>query len=157
MFSREEFDDWKIRMHAHLAAQDDDMWDVITDGPMRILKANTAVAITDGERHRIEKPREEWTAEDKRKANLENVAKDILYKTLEKITFSKIKMCRTTKEICEILIQLCEGNEQTKENKFSVAVQKFDNIKMKTRVSMTEYDERVSGIINELNALGKVY
>ena len=46
MFSREDFDDWKIRMQAHLAAQDDDMWYVITDGPMKILKANTDVAET---------------------------------------------------------------------------------------------------------------
>ncbi|XP_073041927.1 uncharacterized protein [Primulina eburnea] len=66
-------------------------------------------------------------------------------------------MCKTAKEIWEKLIQLCEDNEQTKENKLSVAVQKFDNIKMKTGESMNGYDERVSSIINELNSLGKVY
>ncbi|XP_073277691.1 uncharacterized protein [Primulina huaijiensis] len=143
-------------MQVHLAVQDDDMWYVITDGPMKILKANTAVAISDGALHRVEKPREEWTAEDKKKANLDNVAKDILYKTLDKVTFSKIKMCKTAKEIWEKLIQLWEGNERTKENKLSVAVQKFDNIKMKVGESMHEYDES-NGIINELNSLGKVY
>ncbi|XP_075492514.1 uncharacterized protein LOC142530567 [Primulina tabacum] len=105
----------------------------------------------------MEKPREEWTAKDKRKANLDKVAKDILYKKFDKIPFSKIKMSRTTKEIWEKLIQLCEGNEQTKENQLSVSVQKFDNIKMNTGESMNEYDERVSSIINELNALEKVY
>ncbi|XP_073304557.1 uncharacterized protein [Primulina huaijiensis] len=124
---------------------------------MRILKSNTVVAITDGAPHHIDKPRNEWTAEDKRKANLDNVAKYILYKTLDKVTFSKIKMCRTVKEIWEKLIQLCEGNEQTKENKLSFVVQKFDNIKMKIGKSMHDYDERISGIINELNTLGKVY
>ncbi|XP_073298512.1 uncharacterized protein [Primulina huaijiensis] len=95
--------------------------------------------------------------EDKRKSNLDNVAKDILYKTLDKVTSSKIKMCRTAKEIWEKLIQLCEDNEQTKENKLSVAIQKFDNTKMKIGESMHDYDERISGIINELNTLGKVY
>ncbi|XP_075500041.1 uncharacterized protein LOC142538612 [Primulina tabacum] len=124
---------------------------------MKILKKNTAVVITEGAPHIIEKPREEWTTENKRKATLDNVAKDILYKTLDKVTFSKIKMCRTAKEILEKLMQLCEGNEQTKENKLSVTVQKFDNIKMKTGESMNEYEERVSSIINELNAFGKVY
>ncbi|XP_073045958.1 uncharacterized protein [Primulina eburnea] len=144
-------------MQAHLSAQDDDMWYVITEGPMKILKANTTVSITDGAPHRIEKPREEWTTEVKRKANLDNVANDILYKTLDKVTFSKIKICKTAKEIWEKLILLYERNEQTKENKLSVDVQKFDNIKMKVGEFMNEYDERVSGIINELNALGKVY
>ncbi|XP_075504533.1 uncharacterized protein LOC142541972 [Primulina tabacum] len=144
-------------MQTHLAIQDDEMWYVITDIPMKILKANIAVAITEGAPYRMEKPQEEWTNEDKRKANLNNVAKDILYKTLDKVTFSKIKMCRITKEIWEKLIQLCERNEITKENKLPVVVQKFDNIKMKIGESMNEYDRRVINIINELNALGKVY
>ncbi|XP_047314133.1 uncharacterized ABC transporter ATP-binding protein C825.01-like [Impatiens glandulifera] len=57
---------WKARVHAHLAAIDDDMWFIITNGPIK-----------------IEKARFEWTSDDKRKNNLDNVAKDILYKTLD--------------------------------------------------------------------------
>ncbi|KZV34626.1 hypothetical protein F511_27327 [Dorcoceras hygrometricum] len=63
MFSKEEYDDSKIRMQARLAAQDDDMWFVITDGPMNIMKANTAIAITAGAPQWIEKTRFEYTAE----------------------------------------------------------------------------------------------
>ncbi|XP_073121208.1 uncharacterized protein [Henckelia pumila] len=157
MFSKEDFDDWKIRMQAHLSVLDDDMWFVITDGPLEITKVNTAIALSGGGPQYIEKPRIEWTAEDKKKANLDNVAKDILYKTLDKNTFSKIKTCKTEKEIWEKLIQHCEGNEQTKENKLSVATQKFDNIKMRPGESMTKFDERVSSIVIELNGLGKTY
>ncbi|XP_073152812.1 uncharacterized protein [Henckelia pumila] len=157
MFSKEDFDDWKIRMQAHLSALDDDMWFVITDRPITITKVNTIVAMSGGGPQYVEKPRVEWTAEDKKKANLDNVAKDILYKTLDKNNFNKIKMCKTAKEIWEKLIQLCEGNEQTKENKLSVATQKFDNIKMKPGESMAGFDERVSCIVIELNALGKTY
>ncbi|XP_073130083.1 uncharacterized protein [Henckelia pumila] len=142
MFSKEDFDDWKIRMQAHLSALDDDMWFVITDGPLTITKFNTVVALSGG---------------NKKKENLDNVAKDILYKTLDKNTFSKIKTCKIGKEIWEKLVQLCEGNEQTKENKLSVATQRFDSIKMKSGESMSEFDERVSGIVIELNALGKTY
>lgn len=107
IFSKEDYDDWKIRMKAHLAAQDDDMWYVITDGPMKILKANTAISITSGGPQMVEKPRPEWTSEDKKKANLDNMAKDILYKTLDKNMFSKIKTCSTAKEIWEKLTRLC--------------------------------------------------
>ncbi|KZT76164.1 hypothetical protein F511_46811 [Dorcoceras hygrometricum] len=74
MFSKEEYDDWKIRMQAHLAALDDDMWFFITDGPMKIMKANTAMAITAGAPQWIEKTKLEYTPEDKKKANLDNVA-----------------------------------------------------------------------------------
>ncbi|XP_073045838.1 uncharacterized protein [Primulina eburnea] len=124
---------------------------------MKIMQANTAVALTDGAPHQIEKPRDEWTSEDKRKANLDNMVKDILYMTLEKNIISKIKMCKSAKKIWKKMIQLCEGNEKTKENKMSVSVQKFGNIKMKAGESMNDFDEKVSIIVNELNALGRVH
>ncbi|XP_073120766.1 uncharacterized protein [Henckelia pumila] len=156
-FYKEDFDDWKIRMQAHLSSLDDDMWFVITDGPLTITKVNTAIALSGGSPQDIEKPRIECTAEDKKKANLDNVAKDILYKTLDKNTFSKIKTYKTGKEIWEKLIQFYEGNEQTKENKLFVAIQRFYTIKMKLGESMSEFDEIVSSIVIELNALGKTY
>ncbi|XP_073138713.1 uncharacterized protein [Henckelia pumila] len=124
---------------------------------MKILKVNNVVAITGGESQMVEKPRMEWNNEDKKKANLDNVAKDMLYKTLDKNMFSKIKACSTAKEIWEKLTQLCEGNDQTKENKLTVAIQMFDNVKMKPGETMTEFDERFSNIICELIALGKIY
>ncbi|KZV20689.1 hypothetical protein F511_09666 [Dorcoceras hygrometricum] len=61
MFSKEEYDDWNIRMQAHLAAQDDDMWFFITYGPMMIMKAYTTIAITAGGAQWIEKTRFEYT------------------------------------------------------------------------------------------------
>ncbi|XP_075479472.1 uncharacterized protein LOC142520362 [Primulina tabacum] len=157
MFSKEDYDDWKIRMQAHLAAHDDDMWFVITDGPMKIMKVNTAVGTTEGAPQMIEKHRSELTTEDKKKANLDNVAKDILYKTLDKNMFAKIKTCTTANEIWEKLTQLCEGNDQIKENKLTVAIQKFDNAKMKPGENLAEFDERFSSIIIELISLGKEY
>ncbi|KZV55850.1 hypothetical protein F511_18314 [Dorcoceras hygrometricum] len=99
MFSKEEYDVWKIRMKAHLVAQDDDMWFVITDGPIKIMNPNTAIAILDGVPQWTEKPRMEWKSEDKKKSNMDNVANDILYKTLDNNMFSKIQTCTTAKEI----------------------------------------------------------
>ncbi|XP_073122726.1 uncharacterized protein [Henckelia pumila] len=133
------------------------MWFVVTDGPMKIMKTNIITAICTGAPQMIEKPRVEWTSEDKKKSYLDNVSRDILYKTLDKNMFSKIKRCTTAKEIWEKLSQLCEGNDQTKENKLMVAIQKFENIKMKLRETMNEFDERFSSIMIELNALGKGY
>ncbi|KZV26462.1 hypothetical protein F511_33714 [Dorcoceras hygrometricum] len=100
MFSKEEYDVWKIRMRAHLAAQDD-VW-IITNRPTKIMNTNTAMAISSGAAQWVEKPRKEWTSEDKNKANLDNVAKEILYKTLGNNMFSKIQTCVTAKEIWEM-------------------------------------------------------
>ncbi|KZT75483.1 hypothetical protein F511_47495 [Dorcoceras hygrometricum] len=84
LFSRDEYDDWKIRMQAHLAAMDDEMWNVITDRPLKIMKPNLAFSVSNGEAQFLQKARHEYTNDDKKKANLDNVARDILYKTLDK-------------------------------------------------------------------------
>ncbi|XP_073051266.1 uncharacterized protein [Primulina eburnea] len=130
---------------------------VITDGPLKILKPNTAIAVIEGAPQMVEKRRNEWTGGEKKKENVDNVAKDILYKTLDKNIFSKIKMCPTAKEIWEKLIQICERNKQREENKLPVAIQKFENLKMKAGETLSEFDERFSSLVNELAAPGKEY
>ncbi|KZV33282.1 hypothetical protein F511_05405 [Dorcoceras hygrometricum] len=71
--------------------------------------------------------------------------------------FSKIKTCATAKEIWEKLVQICEGNDETKENKLTVAQHKYESIKMKDGETMAEFDERFSDVIIELTSLGKEY
>ncbi|XP_075486331.1 uncharacterized protein LOC142525934 [Primulina tabacum] len=131
------------------------MWFVITNGPLKILKPNKAIDVTEGAPQMVQKQRSDWTSEDKKKENLNNVSKDILYKSLDKNTFSKIKICPTAKEIWEKLIQICEENEQTKENNLYVTMKNFENLKMKARETLSEFDERFSSVVNELAALGK--
>ncbi|XP_073138550.1 uncharacterized protein [Henckelia pumila] len=108
-------------MQIHLFAQDDDMWYIITDGPMKILKVNTVVAISGGE------PQMQDQDLFNRQGNLGE------------------------------LTQLCEDNDQTKENKITVAIQKFDNAKMKPGETMAEFDEKFSNIVCEIISLGKIY
>ena len=40
VFSIANYDEWKIRMQVHLAAMNDEMWDVIQYGPIIIQKEN---------------------------------------------------------------------------------------------------------------------
>ncbi|KZV42978.1 hypothetical protein F511_22902 [Dorcoceras hygrometricum] len=76
---------------------------------------------------------------------------------LDKNIFSKIKTCATAKEIWEMLTQLCEGNDEMKENKLTVAQQKYESIKMREGETMTEFDERFSSVVIELTGLGNEY
>ncbi|KZV17316.1 hypothetical protein F511_03927 [Dorcoceras hygrometricum] len=71
--------------------------------------------------------------------------------------FSKIKTCAIAKDIWEKLTQICEGSDETKENKLTVAQQKFESIKMNDGETMIEFDERFSAVVIELNSLGKEY
>ena len=138
-------------MESPLGALDDDMWYVITEGPIKITKTITS----DGASQTTDKPRSEWTAEDKKKNNLDRIAKDTMFKTMDDSMFSKIKACTTAKAIWDKLEQLCGGNDQTKENKLMAANQKYETMRMKPGETMTEFDERFSNIVVELTSLGK--
>ncbi|KZV25473.1 hypothetical protein F511_05523 [Dorcoceras hygrometricum] len=71
--------------------------------------------------------------------------------------FIKIKTCATVKEIWEKLTQICEGNDETKENKLTVAQQKYESIKMREGETMSEFIERFIVVVIELTSLGKDY
>ncbi|KZV49731.1 hypothetical protein F511_23349 [Dorcoceras hygrometricum] len=71
--------------------------------------------------------------------------------------FSKIKTCATAKEIWEKLIQIYEQNDETKENKITVAQQKYESMKMRDEETMAEFDERFGAVVIELTCLGKEY
>ncbi|KZV26492.1 hypothetical protein F511_35307 [Dorcoceras hygrometricum] len=106
----------KIMMIGKLVCRN--MWQLRTmicglllDDPMKIMKANMAVAISKCAPHMVENPRYEWITEDIRKSNLDNVAKDILFEMLDKNMLGKIKICIAKKDIREKLTQLCEVKE----------------------------------------------
>lgn len=48
-------------MHVHLSIVNDKMWSVIEDGPIQNLKINTT-----GNEDYVQKPKAEWTIEDKK-------------------------------------------------------------------------------------------
>ncbi|KZV43427.1 hypothetical protein F511_30381 [Dorcoceras hygrometricum] len=77
----------------------------------------------------------------KGKENLESVAKDILYKTLDKNMFSKIKMFTMAKDIWEKLTQLCEGNEWTGESNRKWADSDSDESTSTSSTSESEKEE----------------
>ncbi|KZV46812.1 hypothetical protein F511_35336 [Dorcoceras hygrometricum] len=116
------------------------------------MMANTAIAISAGAPEWVEKRRYEYSTEDKNISNLEIVARDILYKTLDKNMFSKIKTRATVKEIWEKLIQICEGNDETKENKLTVAQQKYESMKMRDGETICVVPEKSNAIIGVVTA-----
>ncbi|KAL6552551.1 hypothetical protein OROHE_007915 [Orobanche hederae] len=121
------------------------------------LKDNTPEEIAAVKPAKIPKKRTEMSSDDRKPANLDNRARDILYQNLDKATMVKIKNCKNAKEIWDTLAIMCEGTELIKENKLTIATQKFDNFKMKTGETVDQVDARFTEIINEINSLGKTY
>ena len=83
MFSMANYDEWRIHMQVHLAAMNDEMWDVIQYGPIVIQKENSEHITNPDAPKYLPKARSEWNAEDRRRSNLDNQAKNVLYRSLD--------------------------------------------------------------------------
>ncbi|KAL6575139.1 hypothetical protein OROMI_012424 [Orobanche minor] len=90
-------------MQAHLSSIHDDMWTIIEEGPFIFEKDNTPEEIAAGKPAKIPKKRTEMSADDRKLANLDNRARDILYQTLDKATMVKIKNCKNHYTIFDLL------------------------------------------------------
>ncbi|VFQ85565.1 unnamed protein product [Cuscuta campestris] len=156
-FSLLGYDDWKIMMEAHLYALHDCMWMVLEDGPLKIQMENPErnPAAPDVVQY-IPKPKEKWDDRDCKKHNLDNVAKAAIFKTLDPITFSKIKHLKTAMEIWQGLGKLCEGSEDLRKQKIEVLLEKFKSFKMLPRESFDMLDERFHKILNDLASLNHI-
>lgn len=74
-FNLDKFDDWKVRMQTHLSAIHDEIWDVITSGPIEILEVNpNRVAEGPGAAEMRPKAKSSLTTEERTHANLDNIA-----------------------------------------------------------------------------------
>ena len=104
-------------MQVHLVAMNDEMQDVIQYGLIIIQKENPEDTTNLDVLKYLPKDRSEWNAEDRRRSNLDNQAKDALYRSLDQPTFCKIKHCKCAKEIWDTITILCEGSQGIKENK----------------------------------------
>ncbi|VFQ69529.1 unnamed protein product [Cuscuta campestris] len=156
-FSLLGYDDWKIMMEAHLYALHDCMWMVLEDGPLKIQMENPErnPAAPDVVQY-IPKPKEKWDDRDCKKHNLDNVAKATIFKTLDPITFSKIKHLKTAMEIWQGLGKLCEGSEDLRKQKIEVLLEKFKSFKMLPGESFDMLDERFHKILNDLASLNHI-
>ncbi|VFQ83759.1 unnamed protein product [Cuscuta campestris] len=144
-------------MEAHLYALHDCMWMVLEDGPLKIQMENPErnPATPDVVQY-IPKPKEKWDDRDRKKHNLDNVAKAAIFKTLDPITFSKIKHLKTAMEIWQGLGKLCEGSEDLRKQKIEVLLEKFKGFKMLPGESFDMLDERFHKILNDLASLNHV-
>ncbi|XP_031106188.1 uncharacterized protein LOC116010825 [Ipomoea triloba] len=119
--------------NVHLSALHDEMWDVISDGPIEIMKVNpSSILSPDGPQY-VSKPKMEWTSDDRLRSNLDNIAKDILFKAVDDTIFPKIRKCKTAKDVWD----------------------KFEDFKMLPSENIADMDARLVKVLGEISDLGK--
>ena len=103
------------------------------------------------------KPEKEWDEVDKKMAQLNAKAMNILYCALDANEFNHILTYLSAKEIWDRLEVTHEGTNQVKESKINILVHKYELFKMEHDESITEIFTHFTDIINGLKYLGKSY
>ena len=101
-------------MRIFIQAQDYDMWSVIVKG------SYISIIIIDG--MSIPKFEKDWDEHDKREAQLNAKAMNVLYRALDANEFNMISTCSSAKEIWDRLKVIHEGTNQVKESKINMLV-----------------------------------
>ncbi|CAH9082937.1 unnamed protein product [Cuscuta europaea] len=156
MFSVTKFDDWRIRMKAHLCALHDDMWEVLDAGPFtEFTNVNPEYTTGSGLPQMITKLRHEWSNEERRKYNFVNFAKEVLYKAIDDKYFTRIKKCTSVKEIWDTLTLVGAGDEHEKDNKLTIAMKKFEDFKLLPKECIAEMYACLLTLTAQISKLGK--
>ncbi|XP_031099811.1 uncharacterized protein LOC116004010 [Ipomoea triloba] len=101
----------------------------------------------------IPKDKSLLTKEERTRANLDNIAKDILYKALDESLFPRVRKCKSAKDIWDTLMQIGEGDEQEKENKLTIAMKRFEDFKLGTKESISDMEARFMKLLMDIRDL----
>ncbi|XP_059627757.1 uncharacterized protein LOC132270599 [Cornus florida] len=89
-------------------------------------------------------------------ANDRRIRHDLLC-ALKKQEFTRIKNCKTTKEIWDFLKVAHEGNNIIKEKKIQLLKVQYEGYKMKEKEAISENLFRINEIVNNMKALGEEF
>nr|GFC36260.1 zf-CCHC domain-containing protein/UBN2 domain-containing protein [Tanacetum cinerariifolium] len=131
----------------YLKAKDFDLWHIILNGDFPPLTKNEITQILDVV------PFEEQSDDLKKKLAKNNEAKMVLYNVLPKKEYKRIFMCKTAKDIWQLLLITHQGNSQVKDNKIDLLVQQYEQFTILEEESINSTFARFNSIITSLKAL----
>ena len=105
-------------MQAWVEGIDVAVWDAIEEGPY--IPMHTV----DGKE--VEKPRKQWSSEEKRLAQFGLKAKTIIISTLGDDEFPRISNYKTAREMLDVLNVSHEGTDEVKRSKINALTREFE-------------------------------
>nr|XP_043630031.1 uncharacterized protein LOC122601330 [Erigeron canadensis] len=161
MFDKDDFSGWKGRMSLLLESMDNNMPDILTDGPY-IPKQTLVVdaVVRDGQPtipatiKTIVKDRADWGDEDRRLANLDVKARNFIVQVVPKDIYHSIKMYFTTKKMWGTLTVMFEGCPTSMESTITTLTRRYERFFSLRNESSTDTHTRFNSLVNNLAAVG---
>nr|KYP32980.1 Retrovirus-related Pol polyprotein from transposon TNT 1-94 [Cajanus cajan] len=137
-------------MRIFIEAIDIAVWDAIENGPYIPMKKND-----DGELK--EKHWSEWSDEEKRRAQHDKRAKNIITSALSIDEFFRISQCLSAKEMWDTLQVTHEGTSDVKRSRKHTLIREYELFRMQNGESISDFQKRFTHLINHLVDLGRKF
>ena len=151
-FDKANYNLWKKKMTLFLRASNPEYMDVLAEGPHIPEKEDP-----ENPRHKIPKPKSEWTAREKELVSLDVSLQLILVDAMDEDMSHQIMVCESGKHMWETIELLMEGTEDVKENRLDILTTQYEAFKSLPGESITSVFERLNKLLNELSLHGKRY
>ena len=128
IFNGEGYHYWKTRMQIFIEAIDYNIWEAIEIGPYvpSIIDGSTSTGTT------IEKPRDKWSEEDKRRVQYNLKAKNIITSALGINEYFRTSNCTSAKEMWDTLQLTHEGTTDVKRSRINTLTHEYELLRMNT-------------------------
>jgi len=140
MFGGLNYAFWKIRMNFFMESIDMGIWDVVVNGyfvPVQVVKDET-----------VKNPWSEWSDSEKKKAQYDSLAKNIITSALNMDEFFGMSQCNSAKEMWEMLEVTHEGTDDVKRARKHTLIQEYELFRMQPEETIAYVQIQFTHIIN---------
>ncbi|XP_068462359.1 uncharacterized protein [Phaseolus vulgaris] len=149
MFGGLNYAFWKIIMNILMVSIDMRIWDAVVNGhfvAMQVVKEET-----------IKKSWSEWSESEKKKAQYDSIAKNIITSALNMDEFFRESQCNSAKEMWEILEVRHDDTDDVKRSRKNSLIQEYELFKMEPEENIADVKKWFTHIVNHLTGLMKVF
>ena len=156
LLEADHFEAWKIKIRRHMKTIDRRLFECVLNGPFIPMKLNLDMKTAAQQPH-IVKPEAEWDDEERKAANLDEVAADILTVAIDSDTFEQVMHAESAKEMWDGLCEYIDGNQENKENKRDTANFEYDYFVRLPDEDLKACYDRFSKVCNQCRNLGTMH
>jgi len=149
MFSRVNYQFWKVRMKIFIESIDRGIWNAIVNGPYIPVSVVNGISVA--------KPFDELTDVENKRVQYDCVAKNIITSALNLDEFFRVSQCSSAKEMWDILEVTHEGTTDVKQARKHVLIQEYELFRMQQGESIANVQKTFTHIVNHLIGLGKQF
>nr|KAJ0204273.1 hypothetical protein LSAT_V11C500229940 [Lactuca sativa] len=153
-FDETNFAMWKIKALYALESVDEDMLDIVEKGPYVPMYQPLKNNVPDGTMKKT--PKENWTADDKRKHGLDVRARAAISYSLPYNIFGLAQNCISAKDMMDTLTVSFEGTEEVKATQINDLNRRYEHFFAKKGETLTQTFNRFNTLVNDLRRLDQL-